>query len=52
MLKDMDSVRRAKDEIAAMPALTARDSSFLEGLEYLSTKEGMSYSEATKSWRE
>ena len=49
MLKDMDSVRSARDEIAAMQSLTARDSMFLKGLELLSTKEGMSYSEAMRS---
>ena len=47
--KDMDSVRSARDEVAAMHALTVRDSMFLWGLEYLSTKEGMSYSEAMRS---
>jgi hypothetical protein len=52
MLKDMDGVRSARDEVAAMPSLTARDSMFLEGLEYLSTVEGMSYSEAMKSLEE
>lgn len=52
MLKDMDGVRSARDEVAAMPSLTARDSMFLKGLEYLSTVEGMSYSEAMKSLEE
>jgi len=46
MSKDMDGVRSARDEVAAMHSLTARDSMFLMGLEYLSTAEGMSYSEA------
>jgi len=49
MLKDMDGVRSARDEVAAMPSLTARDSMFLMGLEFLSTKEGMPYSEAMRS---
>lgn len=49
MLKDMDGVRSARDEVAAMQSLTARDSMFLKGLEFLSTKEGMSYSEAMRS---
>jgi len=49
MLKDMDGVRSARDEVAAMQSLTARDSMFLKGLEYLSTMEGVSYSEAMKS---
>ena len=52
MLKDMDSVRSARDEIAAMQSLSARDSMFLKGLELLSTKEGMSYSEAMRSMDE
>jgi hypothetical protein len=52
MLKDMKGVRSARDEVAAMQSLTARDSMFLMGLELLSTKEGMSYSEAMKSMDE
>ncbi len=52
ILKDMDAVRSARDEIAAMQSLTARDSMFLMGLELLSTKEGMSYSEAMRSMEE
>ena len=52
MLTDMESVRSARDEIAAMTTMSARDSSFLEALEFLSTKEGMSYWEATAEWRE
>ena len=49
LLKNMDSVRAARDEIAAMPSLTARDSMFLMGLEFLSTQEGISYSDAMRS---
>ena len=52
MLKDMEAVRSARDEIVAMSALSARDSSFLEGMEYLVSKEGMSYKEATLEWQE
>ena len=49
MLKDMDGVRSARDELAAMPSLTARDSMFLMGLEYLTTQDGVPYSEAMLS---
>jgi hypothetical protein len=52
MLKNMDGVRSVRDEIAAMQSLSARDSMFLKGLELLSTKEGMSYSEAMRSMDE
>jgi hypothetical protein len=52
MLKDMDGVRSARDEVAAMRSLTARDSMFLMGLEYLATMEGVSYKEAMKSMEE
>lgn len=52
ILKDMEAVRSARDEIAAMQSLTARDSMFLMGLELLATKERMSYSEALRSMDE
>lgn len=49
MLKDMNGVRSARDEVAAMQSLTTRDSMFLKGLEFLATQEGKSYSEAMRA---
>lgn len=43
--KDMATVRAARDEVAAMPGLTSRDSMFLEALELLSHSEGLTYHE-------
>jgi hypothetical protein len=43
---DMDGVRKSVEEIRSMPALAARDSMFLQGLEYLATQEGKSLREA------
>jgi len=52
MLKDMDAVRSAREDILAMPALSSRDSSFLTGIEHLIASEGMTYREATREERE
>jgi hypothetical protein len=43
---DMAGVRAAAEDIRAMPAMAARDSMFLEGMDYLLTQEGKSYREA------
>jgi len=52
ILKDMEAVRAARDDIIVMPSLSSRDSSFLEALEHLIAQEGMTYREATREWRE
>jgi hypothetical protein len=46
MRGDMAGVRAAVEEIRNMPAMSARDSMFLEGMELLATQEGKSYREA------
>ena len=42
---DMVAVRAARDQVAAMPGLTPRDSMFLEALDLLSRSEGLTYQE-------
>ena len=46
MRGDMAGVRAAAEEIRAMPAMSSRDSMFLESLEFLATQEGKTYKEA------
>jgi hypothetical protein len=43
--QDMAAVRAARDEVAAMPSLTARDRIFLEALDLLADSEGLTYRE-------
>ena len=46
MMGDMAGVGANAETIRTMPGLTARDSGFLWSLDYLTTKEGMTYREA------
>jgi len=42
---EMAAVQTARDEVAAMPGLTSRDSMFLEALDLLARSEGLTYLE-------
>lgn len=49
MRGDMTGVRAAAEKIRAMPAMSSRDSMFLESLEFLAMQEGKTYKEAELS---
>ena len=46
MTGDMAGVRASVEAIRSLPVLSARDSMFLQGMEYLTTMEGKTYREA------
>jgi len=46
MTGDMAAVRASVETIRSLPVLSARDSMFLQGMEYLTTMEGKTYREA------